>query len=97
MGPGHRGLHFTLLPLRDHGDKRKIKNNLENCLKKKSSFNPLFGYFSPSGLDKNWIIMLEKSTKFGPNRTELNLFQAIFRFNIPNSFKNHIKIIPNLC
>ena len=76
-----------------------IKKN-EFCFKmffeKKSSFNPLFGYFSPSGLENFWIIML---AIFGQSLVPPGLnwpyFKGFFRFNIPKSFKNHIKIIQN--
>ena len=47
MGPGHRGLHFTLLPLRDHGDKRKIKNNLDFFLKTNLHLTPYLDTSAP--------------------------------------------------
>ena len=72
-------------------------------LKKNSLNNPLFGYFSPSGLENFWIIML---AIFGQSLVQIGLnwtdFKGFFRFNIPinfriilKSFKNHIKIIQN--
>ena len=48
----------------------KVKNKIGFFQKKKTSFNPLFGYFSPSGFEQILLIML---AIFGQSLVQIGL------------------------